>query len=354
VKQSSASHRVASSPWLGIAAVVLGLGVAPISCATGAAASSGSTADGDAGDAGDEVAAEAMADMRDSSVALPDTSVPPPQDSGSALDAPQAADVVPDVCAGGKIWCGAGCVDPTSDPDNCGMCGNTCPTGICGSTLAADMTMQPAKWSFNGAAVYDPTSTSARMTTAMTESVAGSVVYANAIVTDEFTATFSFRIGAGGGGQFDGMGFMLETNGPTALGSNGGGLGMEGLTGFGAEFDIYDNSGCGDSNANHVGIDQLTNCNSGLPTSLWASNDLSPIDLDDGNWHTASVELSSGGMMSVGVDGTMDGSTTLTGFMPGNGYFYGFAGAIGGGSGSLGAQTEVKDVSIRFPTPRCL
>jgi hypothetical protein len=257
-------------------------------------------------------------------------------------------------CSGGTIRCGSSCVDPTTDYNNCGGCGNWCSTGICGTTLSADMTQSPTGWSFNGVALWDSAGPSARLTTAMTDLVAGSVVYVHPIVTDTFDASFQFRIGANGGGQWDGMGFMLETTGPTAVGSNGGGLGMAGLTGFGVELDVYDNGQCGDGNANHVGIDVLNDCGSGLLTSLFASPDLTgTVTLSDGQWHTANVQLSAG-TMSVTVDGHAVAGILLQGFVPGTRYYYGFAGAIGGGSGSLGMQTEVKAVTVTFPSPRCL
>jgi hypothetical protein len=261
----------------------------------------------------------ALAEAADAAVAPPD-----------APDAPDAADA--------------------SD----GGCNILCASGICGTTLAADMSEQPPNWSFNGAAVWDPAGPSARLTAAKTELVAGSVVYNHAIVTDSFHASYAFRIGANGGGQYDGMGFMLEVNGPTAIGSNGGGLGMSGLGGFGVELDVYNNGQCGDSNANHVGIDALGACGNGFLTSLFASPDLTgTVTLADAAWHTATVDLASGAM-SVTVDGHAVANAPLAGFASGTSYYYGFAGAIGGGSGSLGMQTEVKDVTVTFPSPRCL
>jgi hypothetical protein len=130
---------------------------------------------------------------------------------------------------------------------------------------------------------------------------------------------------------------------------------MEGLDGFGVEFDIYDNGNCGDSNADHVGIDLLSNCGSGMPKSLATSANLSStVNLDDAAWHAATVSLQ-GGAMWVTVDSTpVLSDVALTGFASGTSYYYGFAGGIGGGGGSLGAQTEVKDVTVTFPTPRCL
>ncbi len=335
-----------------------------VACATGAGGGSAdgfgdASSDAAEGDAAVEAAIGMEGGVVDSTTRPPaDTGAPGTGEDATAADAGSTdasmfADVEANPCADGGILCNFTCVSPT-DPDNCGACGNACTTGVCGTTLAADMATSPLNWEFNGSAFWDSTIPSARLTAADTNSVAGTVVYVDPIVTDEFTASFSFRIGAGGGGQFDGMGFMIQTTGPGAVGANGGGLGMAGLTGFGAELDIYDNGNCGDGNANHVGIDTLNSCGNSFPTSLFASNDLTgTVTLYDGMWHAAVVQLATG-TMTVSVDGNPVAGIFLPGLTAGTPYYYGFAGAIGGGGSSNGMRTEVKDVSITFPTPRCL
>jgi hypothetical protein len=219
------------------------------------------------------------------------------------------------------------------------------------------MSSTPAGWSFNGSAVWDANGPSARMTAAGAAGVTGTVIYGHAIATDEFTASFQFRIGANGGGRYDGMGFMIEATGATAVGSGNGALGMGGLAGYGVEFDVYDNGKCGDGSDDHVGIDSLSACSSdgSLPTSLFASPDLtSTVNLADAQWHATTVTLAAGAM-SVSIDSKAVASdVTLTGFTSGSPYYYGFTGATGGLPGNGGIQTEVKAVSITFPTPRCL
>jgi hypothetical protein len=356
----------------GLGLVLLEIAALLVACANGGDGAAGSATDltDDGGAAADVVSAqdasleatasEAGYDAAARDAVGSDAGGDVSSDDGvDALASPEGgagADGADGGCPAGQLLCGSTCVDPATDPTHCGGCNTVCSSGICGASLAADMTAQPANWTFNGVALWDSAGPSARLTTVNTDLVAGSVIYNHPIVTDSFEAAFQFRMGAGGGEPFDGMGFLLEVGGPTALGGVGGGLGMQGLDGFGVELDIYDNGKCGDSNGNHVGIDQLTSCNSGQPTSLFATPDLTgTVTLNDGQWHAATVSLVAGGTMSVTVDthGVV-GGVALTGFASGTSYYYGFAGGIGGGSGDKGQQTEVKDVTVTFPSPRCL
>jgi hypothetical protein len=278
-------------------------------------------------------------------------------DAAAPGDGPTEADSAPPTCTGVEILCNGSCVNPTNDPNHCGGCGTTCSTGVCGTSIAADMSSSPAGWSFNGSAAWDSAGPSARMTAANAAGVTGTVIYAHPVVTDDFTVSFQFRIGANGGGRYDGMGFMIESTGPAAVGATNGSLGMGGLGGYGVEFDVYDNGQCGDSNSDHVGVDSLAACASstGLPTSLFASADLtSTINLADAKWHTATVSLSSAAM-SVTIDANaVATSVSLPGFATGTPYYYGFSGATGGIAPNGGIQTEVKSITMTFPTPRCL
>jgi hypothetical protein len=136
------------------------------------------------------------------------------------------------------------------------------------------------------------------------------------------------------------------------VGAAGGGLGFTGLSGYGVELDLYNNGVCNDADDNHTAVDQLAACDptDGLPTAVQVSANLAPDDIGDGAWRTVLVHLA-GSAMSV----TVNGNTALSGvalpnFVPGTAYYFGFAGATGG----LGARTEVRNVSLTFPTPRCL
>jgi hypothetical protein len=257
------------------------------------------------------------------------------------------------------VLCNGACVDLASDPNNCNGCGIVCGSGRCGTSLAASMVTAPASWSFNGSAFYNTSAPSAELTP-IGNNLAGSFIYGNAIATDAFDAQFQFRMGLQGGSRSDGMAFVLEQNGPNALGASGGGLGMTGLTGFGVELDIWNNGVCGDVSDDHVGVDDLTECSAsqGTPTSLVSQDLTSLVDLADTHWHTADVTLASGAI-SLSIDGhAVITGQPLPSLSAGTPYYFGFTagtGGLGGPNGGPGGyRQEVKNIAIKFPTPRCL
>lgn len=220
----------------------------------------------------------------------------------------------------------------------------TCPAGTaCGVSLAADMASPPEGWSFNGDAFWDADRLAGVLTEAR-HGQAGTIIYRNPIAADVFTATFEFRLGGG-----DGMGFMLQTTGETAVGDGGGGLGMAGLAGFGVEIDTYHNLGCTDSNKNHVGVDDLTKpCDGGVLGSLGQGT--SGVALGDGAFHKAQIELDKG-KVNLNIDGKLQfQGFAIPGFPVGSKFFYGFA----AGTGDATARQEIRNVKITFPSPRCL
>ena len=236
----------------------------------------------------------------------------------------------------------------TPEPETCDLVDNdcngqtdesTCPDGMaCAASLAADMASRPEGWSFNGDAFWDAEALSTVLTEAW-HNQAGTLVYRNPIAADAFTATFEFRLGRG-----DGLGFMLETTGETAVGPHGGSLGMLGLEGYGIELDTYHNFDCGDRDGNHVGVDDLAEHCSSL------SQVASDVRLDDGAFHTAQIELDEGAV-SVSIDGEpLIQRFVIDGFPVGSTFFYGFA----AGTGDAVERQEIRNVNITFPAPRCL
>ena len=285
-----------------------------------------------------------------------------PHEAGVDATSVDASDAASQSCGadGGFILCNGACVDPTTDPANCNGCGNACPTGLCAATLSESFATTPTGWTFNGSATYNTFAPSAELTP-IANYQAGTFVYDNPIVVDAFDVQFDFRMGLQGGTRGDGIGFMIERQGASAVGGTGGGLGMTGLTGFGVELDLYDNAVCGDTNADHVGVDDLTLCDpgEGTPTSLFASGDLTSIvDLGDAHWHHADVTLAQGAI-SVSIDGNVAATgVALPNLQAGTPYYFGFAGGTGGlvqPDGSPGGyRQEVKNIVVTFPTPRCL
>ncbi len=104
-----------------------------------------------------------------------------------------------------------------------------------------------------------------------------------------FSTSFRFRIGDGSGA--DGMVFVVQNNGATALGGGGGNLGYSGLVNsIGVEIDEYFNGGW-DPNNNHLGINTAgnmasvttfippVNLDNGTPYYLWVDYDGTSNDL---------------------------------------------------------------------------
>jgi hypothetical protein len=256
--------------------------------------------------------------------------------------------------------CDGTCVDLVSDPSHCGACKTSCATGLCGTTIAG---LASSLWQANGSATIG-TGQFGSMTGILTgggSRLAGTIVYAHAVVVDSFTATFSFYIGGGtAGGDSglelggDGMAFVFESNGPTAVTKLGSCFGVCGLDGYGVELDTYDNDGCGDTNANHVSVDSLAECTTTddalLPTTLFSNGTL-PFTLSDATMHTATVVLDKGAM-TVTLDGTtVVDAFAIPGFASGKSYHFGFGGGTGG---AVNFHEVGPNLTITFPSPRCL
>lgn len=244
-----------------------------------------------------------------------------------------------------------GCeADLTSDANNCGMCGNACASQACGTSVTAPMTAKPTGWTFNGNAYWNMPN----MTTTLTDATAGqfgSLVFDHAMVADSFDVSFDFRMVVGSTNPADGIAFMLEKNGATALGGGGGGLGVVGLTGWAVELDSYQNAnGCGDVNANHVGIDLLEACPGGPATPNTQVEATPAITLRGTGFHTCRVHVVNG-VATVSLDGkAVISNFSVPGFSAGAKYYFGFTGSNGSNYDGHG----VKNVAITFPGPQCL
>jgi hypothetical protein len=214
----------------------------------------------------------------------------------------------------------------------------------------------------NGTGQYDttdPTMPSYILTQLSTGGQAATLIYDRAVVADEVTADFDFRMGFGAGMRSGGLAFILESDGAAVVMGSGGSLGVAGLDGYGVEFDVHNNAGCGDMSSNHVGVDQLMSCSTdtGLPTPIGVPVELGPLgganDIGNGVWHHATVNLSAGN-----VTLTLDAKpwitkTALTGFPSApTPYYFGFGASTG--IGTPGYQIEVANVTLAFPSGHCL
>jgi hypothetical protein len=238
---------------------------------------------------------------------------------------------------------GATSTTSTTSTGTGGSC-PACDSGVCGTTISASMATAPTRWSFNGSATYDAAAMTGTLT-ALANDV-GTIVYEDALETDTFVVTFDFQIV---GTLGEGMAFMIEQTGVTAVGTGGGGLGVTGLTGYAFEIDTH-KSNCGDPDANHVGVDSLTPCStSGPPTALTVSVN-PPYTLAGSGWHTCEVDFMNG-TVTMKLSGTdVITSYVIPGWSSGQAYYFGFA----GDSGTKGATHQIRNVTLAFPTPRCL
>jgi Bacterial lectin len=240
----------------------------------------------------------------------------------------------------------------TPQPPDCDGIDHTC-TGVivacnpgttCGTSISGPSSPPSTSWSFNGSAA--PVAGAGLLTT-NGGSEAGTIFYGNSIVTDSFTASFQIQLGNADGGTF-----VLQNNGATAVGNDGGGLGVAGLVGYAIELDTYDNSECGDPDDDHVGLDVLgPTCSQAEQQSFWTAS-LAPfgVNLHDGAWHTAAVTFA-GGTVTLVLDGqTVIPGIALPDWVSGTPYWYGFSGSSGEATGQQG----VRNAQIQFPTPRCL
>jgi hypothetical protein len=129
------------------------------------------------------------------------------------------------------------------------------------------------------------------------------------------------------------------------------------------ELDLFDNGLCDPGNGNHAGIDQLGACgtNAGVPSPVATSNNLSSAvgNIADGTWRTVTIQFASG-QMSVSITdgsgnpvaiGNLQG-VALPSFTSGTPYYFGFS--AGTGDDGLASRADIRNVSITFPTSRCL
>lgn len=152
-------------------------------------------------------------------------------------------------------------------------------------------------------------------------------------VNASFESQFSFSLHDGSSPPADGIVFALQTQGPTAIGTNpqeGGDLGFTNIApSVGVEFDIFQNSY--DANANHVGIivdgSSSTYLASGNPRfPLYTSVDYAWVDYDASS-STLSVYVSPENLKPQSP--TVSATVNLPSFLGANTAYAGFTGGTG-------------------------
>src|SRR6202008_2064105 len=111
------------------------------------------------------------------------------------------------------------------------------------ATVLPTLPAGPTDWRGNGCATL-PTSTPGTIQlTPAQQYQAGSAFSTLPVPTNGLAASFSAQLTGGPGA--DGLAFALSDatkSGPTGIGSSGGGLGLDGLTGLGVALDTYQNA----------------------------------------------------------------------------------------------------------------
>lgn len=122
----------------------------------------------------------------------------------------------------------------------------------------------------------------------------GSVWYSNKLnLTRDFKLEFNMNLGSLDANGADGIVFVLQTVGTSALGANGGGMGFIGFSpAFGIEFDTYQNTSEGDPSYDHLaflknGVNNHNSTNNlAGPVQISKSN----ANVEDGKDHLVVVQ----------------------------------------------------------------
>lgn len=157
----------------------------------------------------------------------------------------------------------------------------------------------------------------------------------------DFSAVFQFRISSPGGisdgiaAGADGLTFVIQRVGATAIGSFGSGIGYEGIANsLAVEFDTYrNNSPVNDPDSNHIGIDTGGSMSSLVSASVEAAFDNGGIWTVwvDYNGTTMEVRASQDGFRpatatlayNVNLPSVLGGSTAFIGFTAATASAYG-------------------------------
>ena len=216
--------------------------------------------------------------------------------------------------------------------------------------FATGFTGTAAQFSFNGTTAPSIVGGALQITGGVVTTAASAFALTQVNVTN-FTTQFSFNQVPGTANTADGMTFMLQGVGPTAVGGTGGGLGFAGTTkSVAIKFDLYDNAGEG---PNSTGL-----YINGVQPNAVNSVNLTGTGIDLHSGHTFNVTMSyNGTTLTVTITDSVTLATATQNYtvdiptiVGANTAYVGFS----GGTGGLTAVQKVLNWTFSNPTPAAL
>jgi hypothetical protein len=196
---------------------------------------------------------------------------------------------------------------------------------------------------------------------------AGGAFLSNRVGVENFTTTFTFQMTPGTSPMADGMAFVIQGDGPTALGPPGGGLGYGAdfaggplglLRSVAIKFDIFNNSGEGiDSTGIFTGGRSPTVRQFGLGAGFPdTSVDLTGTGINLSSGHPFTVTLTyDGTTLTETIRDTVTGATFTTTFVVNIAALVGSdVGYVGftGGTGGLSVVTDISSWTYQDTIPK--
>ncbi len=164
---------------------------------------------------------------------------------------------------------------------------------------------------------------------------ATSAYYRTAVNVASFNTQFNFQINGGTATKADGMTFVLQNTGLTAVGAAGGGLGYNGIgNSIAVKFDLFNSTGEGN---NSTGL--LINGVPGASINLTGTG----IDLHSGNIFNATLSYN-GTTLTVTIRDTVTGATATQNYTVNIPAVIGSTTAYAGFTGGTGGLTAVQNL----------
>lgn len=197
----------------------------------------------------------------------------------------------------------------------------------------------------------------------------GTVWYANQLdLSQPFDIEFSMNFGTNDGSGADGMVFVLQTVGTSAIGASGGGMGFEGFNpSFGIEFDTFENSANNGSPAvADISADHMAFLRNGNIEHTSTNNLAGPVqasatsaNIEDGQQHTVRITWNPANQFlhayfdcSLRLFDTVDLVNSI--FSGQNLVYFGFTGSTGGLNNNQSVCLSNQILGINNPDPICV